>query len=68
MIKNNWVVEDDNFKYFNEEGKLIVHIVKSSKGLWEAFILGYDKIIKHRHLSDVLKDTSEALKECGWEN
>jgi len=68
MTKNDWVIGEDNFKYFNEEGKLIVHIVKTSQGIWEAFVLGYDKVIKHEILSVVLKGTAKAIKECGWEN
>jgi len=67
MTKNDWIVDDNNFRYFNQDGNLIVHIFKA-QGIWQGYVLGYDQPIKQRQLSEALKDVDRALKECGWES
>lgn len=67
MTKNDWIIDNNNFRYFNQDGSMIVHIFKS-EGVWRGYVLGYDKTFKHKRLTEVLDKVAIALKECGWEN
>lgn len=66
MTKNDWVVDDNNFRYFNQDGNLIAHIFKA-QGIWQGYVLGYDKTFKDIRFTEILVKVDKALKECGWE-
>ena len=66
MVKNKWIMENNNFRYFNENGELIVHLFKHHDA-WRGFVLGYNISIKRKRFTDALEDVRIALKECGWE-
>ncbi len=66
MNKNKWEIENDNFRYFNEDGEIIVHLFRHM-GTWKGFVLGHLRTIKRKRFTDALEDVRIALKECGWE-
>lgn len=66
MSKNKWEIENNNFRYFNEDGDLVVHLFRHL-GAWRGFVLGHEKAIKQKRFTDALEDVRKALKECGWE-
>lgn len=66
MIKNKWEMENNNFRYFNDDGELIVHLFKH-RDTWRGFVLGHNISIKRKRFTDALEDVRIALKECGWE-
>ena len=39
-IKNKWIMENNNFRYFNDKGELIVHLFRHQNN-WKGFVLGY---------------------------
>jgi len=67
MVKNDWIIDNNSFRYFNANGELIVHLFRS-KGVWQGYVLGSSKEIKTVNLDEALITISKLLKECGWEN
>tara|TARA_R110002153_G_scaffold239530_2_gene393943 strand:+ start:2843 stop:3049 length:207 start_codon:yes stop_codon:yes gene_type:complete len=67
MVKDRWEIENNNFRYFDKNGELIVHLFRHL-GVWRGFVLGHEKPIKRKRLTDALEDVRKALKESGWEN
>ena len=65
-IKNKWIMENNNFRYFNDKGELIVHLFRHQNN-WKGFVLGHNESISRNRFTDALKDIHTALKECGWE-
>ena len=65
-IKNKWIMENNNFRYFNDKGELIVHLFKHQNS-WKGFVLGHNGSISRNRFTDALEDIHNALKECGWE-
>jgi len=66
-MKSGWLMENNNFRYYNENGDMIVQIFKH-QGYWKGFVLGHDKPIKKRRFTDALEEVRIFLKECGWES
>ena len=66
MVKNKWEIENNNFRYFNEDGDLVVHLFMHM-GTWKGYVLGHERTIKRKRFTDALEDVRKALKECGWE-
>ena len=65
-IKNKWIMENNNFRYFNDKGELIVHLFRHQNN-WKGFVLGYNGSISRNRFTDALEEVQAALKECGWE-
>ena len=65
-IKNKWIMENNNFRYFNDKGELIVHLFRHQNN-WKGFVLGHNGSISRNRFIDALEEVHAALKECGWE-
>ena len=65
-IKNKWIMENNNFRYFNDKGELIVHLFRHQNN-WKGFVLAYTGSISRNRVIDALEEVHAALKECGWE-
>ena len=66
VIKSKWIMENNNFRYFNDKGELIVHLFRHQNN-WKGFVLGYNGSISRNRFTDALEEVQAALKECGWE-
>ena len=66
QVKNDWVIENNNFRYFDNNSQVIAQVYKF-RGIWHAYVLGMEKQIQDKQLRVVLEQVDIALKQCGWE-
>lgn len=66
QVRNDWVIENNNYRYFDNDSQVIAQVYKF-RGIWHAYVLGMEKQIQDKQLRVVLEQVDIALKQCGWE-